>query len=129
MNPDAEGTNYPPVAFTVDPARVAAFRAVFGQTDGVPPTFLTAVEFTVLPQLIGDPSLGLDFRRVLHGSQEYSYVRTLEEGETLQATARIESIRQRAGTSFFTIVTDLLDASGDLVATARSVMLERGDDE
>jgi acyl dehydratase len=105
---------------------VAAFREVFGQGEGIPPTFLTAVEFAVLPQVIGDPALALDFRRVLHGAQEYAFERPLEEGETLRATARIESVRQRAGTTFFTIVTDLVDASGAHVATARSMMLERG---
>ena len=69
MNPAAEGTVYPDVPFAVDPVRVAAFREVFGVSDGVPPTFVTAAEFTVLPQVIGDPALGLDFTRVLHGSQ------------------------------------------------------------
>ena len=125
MNAEAQGTVYPPVAFSVDPERVASFRAVFGQTEGVPPTFLTAAEFAVFPQVIGDPKLGLDFRRVLHGSQDYVYERPLVEGETLQVTARIESIRERAGTGFLTIVTELRDGAGVLAATARSTMIER----
>ena len=91
MNPAAEGTVYPDVAFTVDPARVAAFREVFGQTEGVPPTFVTAAEFTVFPQVMGDPNLGLDFTRVVHGSQEYVYERPLREGETLAIRARIDA--------------------------------------
>jgi acyl dehydratase len=125
MNPDAVGTVYPEVMFTVDPERVAAFRDLFGQNEGVPPTFVTAAEFTVFPQVIGDPNLGLDLRRVLHGSQEYQLRRPLREGETLRVRTRLEQIRQRAGTGFVTIATELVDDAGEVVATARSTMIER----
>jgi len=125
MNPDAAGTVYPDVPFTVDPDRVAAFRAVVGERDGVPPTFITAAEFTVFPHVIADPGLGLDFTRVLHGSQEYVYERPLREGETLSVRARIDSIRQKGDTGFLTVVMELRDDAGELVCTARSQMVER----
>jgi hypothetical protein len=125
MNPAAEGRVYPDVLFVVDPARVAAFREVFGVDAGVPPTFVTAAEFTVFPRVIGDPNLGLDFTRVLHGSQEYAYERPLVEGETLSVRARIESIRQKGATGFLTVVMELRDDDGQLVCTARSQMVER----
>lgn len=125
VNPQAEGTIYPDVEFVVDPSRVAAFRAVFGQQAGVPPTFLTAAEFTVLPRVIDDPALDLDFSRVLHGSQEYELERPLREGETLTVRARIDSIRVRAGTAFVVIAMELFDDDGELVARTRSTMMER----
>jgi acyl dehydratase len=125
MNPAAEGTVYPDVPFVVEPARVAAFRRVFGVTEGVPPTFVTAAEFTVFPHVIGDPNLALDFTRVRHGSQEYEYARPLREGETLSVRARIDSIRQKGDTGFLTVVMELLDDDGRLVCTARSQMVER----
>jgi len=125
MNPAAEGTVYPDVSFVVDPARVAAFREVFGVSDGVPPTFVTAAEFTVFPHVIGDPALGLDFSRVLHGSQEYVYERPLREGETLSVRARIDSIRHKGDTGFLTVVMELRDDEDRLVCTARSQMVER----
>jgi acyl dehydratase len=117
MDPDAAGTVYP--------ERVAAFRAVFGQTDGVPPTFLTAAEFSVIPTIVADPRLALDFTRVLHGSQEYRYERPLREGETLMVRARIEGIKQKGGNGFLTLVTEAFDPDGALVATGRSTMIER----
>ena len=125
MNPAAEGTVYPEASFVVDPARAAAFRAVFGQSSGVPPTFVTAAEFAVYPQVIGDPNLGLDFTRVVHGSQQYTFERALEEGETLVARVRIESVRTKGATGLLTIVTELVDADGALVCTAISQMIER----
>jgi acyl dehydratase len=125
MNESAAGTTYPDVRFLVDPDRVAAFRAVFGLEAGVPPTFVTAAEFAVLPQVLRDPALGLDFTRVVHGSQEYVFERPLREGETLTVRARLASIKQKGGTGFLTIETQLLDDQERLVCTARSQMVER----
>jgi len=126
VNPEAAGTVYPPVAFVVDPEHVAAFRDVLGIASGVPPTYVTAAEFAALPNVLGDPRLGLDFTRVVHGSQEYEFRRPLREGETLSVRARIESIRHKGGSGFLTIAMDLVDAGDQVVCTARSQMLERG---
>ncbi len=126
VDPAAEGTRYPDVTFEVSPERVAAFRQVFGQSHGVPPTFATAAEFAVFPFVIGDPGLALDFTRVIHGGQEYAYRRPLVEGETLTVRARIESIRVKGGNGFLTVATDLVGADGRVAVTARSTMIERG---
>jgi hypothetical protein len=127
VDPAAEGTVYPPVTFVVEPERVAAFRGVFGQAEGVPPTFLTAAEFLAFPPILGDPRLGLDFSRVLHGSQEYEYARALREGETITVHARIEAIRVKGGNGFMTVVMEMTDADGLSVALARSTLIERGE--
>jgi acyl dehydratase len=128
MNAEAEGSTYPPVVVVVDPVRVAAFRRLFGTRAGVPPTFATAAEFAALPQVLGDPALGLDFTRVVHASQAYSYARPLREGESLEARASIESIRHRGGAGFLTVAIELVDADGETVCVARSQLLERGPD-
>jgi hypothetical protein len=125
VNPAAQGKIYPPVTLEVTPERVEAFRGVFGQAEGVPPTFATVAEFLAIPTLIGDPELGLDFTRVLHGGQEYEYARPLTVGETLTVTSRIGSIRIRGTSGFLVIVTELVDEEGAVVCAARSTMVER----
>ena len=125
MNPAAQGKIYPSVTLEVTPERVEAFRAVFGQSEGVPPTFPTVAEFLAIPTLIGDPELGLDFTRVLHGGQEYEYARALRVGETLTVTSRIGSIRIKGTSGFLVIVTELVDAEGAVVCACRSTMVER----
>ena len=125
MNPAAEGTTYPAVPFAVEPSRVAAFRALFGIGEGVPPTFVTAAEFAAFPQILGDRHLDLDFSRVVHGSQGYVFRRPLREGEELAVRARIESIRIRGDNGIVMIAMDLEDADGVVVCTARSQMIER----
>lgn len=129
MNPAVEGKEYPEVTFVVEPERVAAFRRVVGGAGGVPPTFATAAEFAVFPRLLADPELDLDFTRVVHGSQEYSYARPLVDGETLQVRARIESVRVRGANGFLTVVMELVGADGEVACTTRSMMVERATPE
>jgi acyl dehydratase len=127
MNAAAAGKVYPEKPFTVDPGCVAAFRAVFEEPSGVPPTFVTAAEFTVIPDVVADPELRLDFSRVLHGTQEYEFRRPLEEGETLSIRSRIETIRERGGNGFLVLMTELVEPGGEVVCTARSRLIERAE--
>ena len=91
----------------------------------MPPTFLTAAEFTVFPQVIGDPELGLDFTRVVHGTQEYVFHRPLRIGETLMVQPRIASIRHKGGNGFMVIETQMRGVDDRVAAVARSTMIER----
>jgi hypothetical protein len=127
MNRSVAGKVYPDTAFTVDAEHVRAFRGVFEEPSGVPVTFATTAEFSVMPQIVGDPELGLDFTRVLHGSQEYAFRRPLEEGETLTIRVRIDAIRELGGNGFLTIVTDLVGADGEVACTAKSTLIERAE--
>lgn len=125
MNASAAGKTYPETTITVDPQRVAAFREIFGVPAGVPATFATTAEFAVMPQIVSDPDLGLDFSRVLHANQEYEFERPLEEGETLRARCRLASIRVLGGNAFLVIETELRELAGDVVCTARLTLIER----
>jgi acyl dehydratase len=125
VNQAAEGKTYEPVPFDINEARVRAFHDLFGGPLGVVPTFLTAAEFTVFPQIMGDPELALDFRKVVHGSQEYEFHRPLQLGETLTVHARIASIRQKGGNGFLVVEVRMSDVAGETVATARATMVER----
>jgi len=125
MNAAAVGKVYPEAAFAVDPGRVAAFRRVFSQGGGVPVTFATAAEFTVIPEVVADPEVAIDLSRVLHGSQEYEFRRPLREGEMLTIRSRIESIRSLGSNSFLVLATELVEPGGDIVCTARSTLIER----
>lgn len=127
MNPAAEGKRYPPVSTEVSADRLEAFRGVFGPDAGVPPTFATTVEYEAFVQVLDDPELALDFAHVVHGSQAFEHVRPLRPGEPVAAAIRIESIRIKGANGFLTLVTDVTDADGALVCTARSVMVERQD--
>ncbi len=125
VNQAAEGKEYEPVPFDVSEERVRAFHGLFGGPPGVPPTILTAAEFTMLPHIIGDPELAIDFRNVVHGSQEFEYRRPLRMGETLTVHARIASIRQKGGNGFLVVEMRMSGVDGETAAVSRSTMIER----
>jgi hypothetical protein len=126
MDATVAGRSYPTASFEVDATHVERFANVIGQAvSGVPPTFLTAIEFDVLGPIVHDPDLALDFSRVVHGDEEYEWHRPLVVGETLEVGSRIAAIRERGGNGFLTIEVTMSGAGGEPVATARSTMIER----
>lgn len=127
LNATLMGKTYPPLAFALVAERVAGFAAAVGHPGtGVPPTFATVPELAAgLANVLADPELGLDLSRVLHGEQEYDWVRPLAIGETLTAQASIEEIRSRGGLEFLTLRTQLLDEGGQVVVLARSRLIVR----
>src|SRR5690242_11470948 len=68
-----------------------------GHSDVIaPPTFVFAITFRAAGQVIEDPQLGLDYSRVVHGDQKFSYVRPVRAGDRLTVTSTIEAIKSLA---------------------------------
>jgi len=127
LNLDLEGKEYPAVSFVVTEDRVRAFAAAVGDPGTfVSPTFATAPEISALAQVVGDPDLGLDFTRVVHGEQEYEWRRPLAVGDVLSVAPRIAGIRAKGGHEFLVVETEMRDAGGELVVLARSTLISRG---
>jgi hypothetical protein len=129
LNRASVGKTYPSVDFVVEADRVAVFeRAVGHPGDGVPPTLVTAPELAAgLSNVLGDPDLGVDLARILHGEQSYTWHRPLALGETVTASATIEEIRGRPALEFLTLRTAIVDASSTLVCEGRTTLILRGE--
>lgn len=128
LNATLEGKRYPAITFPVVEDHVRSFAEAVGD-DGtfVSPTFVTAPEVAAgLAQVVADEELRLDLARVLHGEQEYEWMRAVEVGETLDVCSTIESIRSRGTLEFLTLRTEMRDAAGALVVVARSSLIVRG---
>ncbi len=89
-----------------------------------PPTFPTTFRVRV-PDLQLDPTT----MQLLHGEQQYTYMRQLRIGEQVTCVARIADVRERhgkTGTMAF-IITEIAgtDSQQQLVYTARSTLIVR----
>jgi acyl dehydratase len=91
-----------------------------------PPTFAVIVSSRASAQVVFDPELGLDYSRVVHGEQSFSYQRPIVAGDVLAAVVTVEKIRSAAGNDLLTLSCAVSAANGDLVCTARSVLVARG---
>ncbi len=146
MNPELVGRAFAPtVPYLVGREKVREFaRAVFassplnysveaasaaGYSDVVaPPTFAVVVQEATLAQLLAEPDGGIDFTRVVHGDQRFSYSRPIVAGDELTATLAVTSIKSLGGHSMVTAESTIVDSSGDHVVTAISTLVVRGDE-
>ncbi|MFI8436610.1 MaoC family dehydratase N-terminal domain-containing protein [Streptomyces sp. NPDC079020] len=110
----------------VDPA---AARAL-GHSDVIaPPTFVFSITFKAAGVVVQDPQLGLDYSRVVHGDQKFTYVRPVRAGDRLTVTSTIEGIKSLAGNDILDIRGDVHDESGALVVTALTKLVARAAEE
>ncbi|HEY2645278.1 MAG TPA: MaoC family dehydratase N-terminal domain-containing protein [Galbitalea sp.] len=146
VNPELQGREFPPTApYLVGREKVREFaKAVFstsdlnfdpaaakaaGYTDVVaPPTFAVVVQESTLAQLLAAPDAGIDFSRVVHGDQRFTYTRPIVAGDELTARLTVSSVKSLGAHSMVTAESSITDASGDHVVTAISTLVVRGDE-
>ena len=127
--------------WVVERGKIAEFaRAVLNESnehskaDAVaPPTFPQTLSFwrarEARPRGGGGGAGGArDMRRVLHGEQEFEYVRPLRAGDVLTATSKIvdeyEKEGKRGGTMRFVVSeTQFRDQNGEIVAYSRGTSI------
>lgn len=106
--------------------RDAAAAVALGYPDVVaPPTFAIVLSLEAAERVVRDPQLGLDWGRVVHAEQRFSFSRPIIAGDRLGVTTTIEAIRSVAGNDMLTVRGDIATAEGDHVVTATSVLVAR----
>lgn len=113
-----------PINFDVDAAKAAGHADVVA-----PPTFPVVVQEATLAQLLAEPDAGIDFSRVVHGEQRFTYTRAIVAGDELTATLTVSSVKSLGGHSMVTADSEIVDASGKHVVTAISTLVVRGDED
>lgn len=112
-----------PLSHDVEAALAAGYSDLVA-----PPTFPVVVQEATLAQLLAEPDAGIDFTRVVHGDQRFTYTRPVVAGDELTATLRVASIKQLGGHSMVTAESTIVDARGAHVVTAISTLVVRGDE-
>jgi acyl dehydratase len=145
VNPAIEGKIYPrtesylvgrekirefaKAVFSKDPANLDLEAAKkLGYKDLIaPPTFAVVIQERSLHQVITDQQAALDFSRVVHGDQRFIHVRPIVAGDELTSELKVASVKQLAGNSMVSFETQIFDANLDLVCTAISTLVVRGE--
>jgi len=110
-----------PISHDVDAARAA------GHPDLVaPPTFLTTLTFRRPSGPIGEPDLGLDYSRVVHGEQRFELHRPVCAGDEVVATSTVTEIRDVGRNEMMQLTSEITTTSGERIATATNTMISRG---
>jgi acyl dehydratase len=138
------GRTYPPTSpHRVGREEIVGFAEAIGATDPAhydpqaaralgypdlvaPPTFPIVLTLDAGRLVIDDPGLGLDYSRVVHADQRFSYTRPIVAGDELSCVCTVEEVMSRAGSDFVTIRTEVLDASASPVCRAWTRLVSRG---
>jgi hypothetical protein len=122
------GRTYPPVSFQIEPERAAAFARAIGANPeaGVPPTFAAVYSLGVTaPQLFGDPDAAVDFARLLHAEQEFTWTRHPRPGESVSSQGHVASDVSRRGMRFVSFETETTDSAGEPLCRSRALFVIR----
>lgn len=129
---------------TVEKGRLRFFAKAIGETDPVytdeaaaqaaghpglpvPPTFLFCLEMESPDPAAIRNLLGLDYRRLLHGEQGFTYHRMAYAGDVLSFEQRIEDIYDKKGGALDFVLrkTRVTNQRGEHVADLRTVTVQR----
>jgi acyl dehydratase len=94
-----------------------------------PPTFLMTIAHWTGDLGTTRSAVKLDFRRLLHGEQDFEYVKPIRPGDTLTFRSRTKDVFEkegkRGGTMLFVIgETEFKNQRGEVVAYMRNTAIE-----
>jgi acyl dehydratase len=145
LDPSFVGRTYPPTApYQVGREKIREFARAIGADDPAhhdpsaarergypdvvaPPTFPIVVSMSSGQLIVDDPELGIDYSRVLHGDQRFSYTRPVVAGDELVCVSSVEEIVSRGGHDFLTTRTQVATTAGEPVVTVWSKIVVRGE--
>lgn len=146
LDPSFAGRSYPPTPpYQVGREKLREFAAAIGDSSPAyhdvaaaralgypdlvaPPTFAIVLSLHASYQVVADPALGLDYTRVVHGDQRFSYRRPIVAGDELAVVVTVEKVRSIAGSDIITTRGDIATTDGELVCSAYTTLVARAPD-
>ena len=92
-----------------------------------PPTFAVVIQERSLATVLADREAAIDFSRVVHGDQRFIHVRPIVAGDELTSQLTVASVKSLGGHSMVTFETKVHDSAKQLVCTAISTLVVRGE--
>ena len=89
---------------------------------------LPETDWRSLATVLGDPEADIDFSRVVHGDQRFIHARPIVAGDELVSVLEVASVKTLGAHSMVTFETKIFDAEKQLVCTAVSTLVVRGDE-
>ena len=84
-----------------------------------PPMFAAVYCAPAVGPAILDPEVGLDFARMVHGAQAFTWHEPVVAGDEITTEAALKEKAERAGMGYFTFTTRSVNQRGELVCEGR----------
>ncbi len=132
VNTDAVGKSYPATTYAVGREKVREFALAVGETNPLyldveaaraaghddvvaPPMFAVVYGLPAIAQGMFDPELGIDFARLVHSGQEFSWGPLVVAGDEIQTTAKLDDVSERSGNGFYVFELTSTNQRGETV--------------
>jgi acyl dehydratase len=131
---EAVGKSWPPTTYAVGREKIREFAHATGETDPLcldldaaraagfddlvaPPMFAVVYGMPALAPAMFDPEVGIDFARLVHGGQQFSWGELVVAGDEITTTATLTDVSERGGNGFYVFETRSLNDRGGEVCT------------
>jgi acyl dehydratase len=144
VNVDAIGKTYPVTTYAVGREKVREYAHAVGETNLLylnveaareagyadvvaPPMFAVVYAGRAITPALFDPDVGIDFPKMLHGGQEFTWGPVVVAGDEIATTTAVKDITTRGGMNFFVFETDSRNQRGETVCTGLWTNIVRDD--
>jgi acyl dehydratase len=131
---EAVGKSWPPTTYAVGREKIREFAHATGESDPLcldldaaraagfddlvaPPMFAVVYGMPALAPAMFDPEVGIDFARLVHGGQQFSWGALVVAGDEITTTATLTDVSERGGNGFYVFETRSVNDRGAEVCT------------
>jgi acyl dehydratase len=131
---EAVGKSWPPTTYAVGREKIREFALATGETDPLcldldaaraagfddlvaPPMFAVVYVLPALAPAMFDADVGIDFARLVHGGQQFSWGELVVAGDEITTTATLTDVSERGGNGFYVFETRSVNDRGAEVCT------------
>jgi acyl dehydratase len=139
----AIGKRYPPVVYAVGREKIREYALAVGETDPLhldleaaraaghrdlvaPPMFCVVYSGPALGPALFDPEVGIDFARLVHGGQEFSWGPLVVAGDEITTTLSIKDVSERGPMGFYVFESVSTNQEGETVCVGTWTNIVRG---
>ena len=140
----AVGKVFPPVTYAVGREKVREYASAVGETDPLytdpeaaraaghrdvvaPPMFVVVYSSRAIGAAFFDPEVGMDFARMVHGSQEFAWGPLVVAGDEIATEVEVTSIEERTGMGFYAFESRSANQAGERVCTGTWTCIVRSE--
>ncbi len=143
LKTDAVGKTYPPQSYAVGREKVREYSDAVGETNPLhldveaaraaghrdvvaPPMFAVVYSSPAMAPAIFDRDVGMDFARMVHGSQEFRWGPLVVAGDEITTAVTVKDVSERAGNGFYVFESVSVNQDGATVCVGLWTNIVRG---
>jgi acyl dehydratase len=137
------GKTWAPVTYAVGREKVREYAYAVGETDVLyldpeaarraghrdvvaPPMFAVVYSAPAVWPAMADPEVGMDFARMVHGAQEFTWGPLVVAGDEITTVPQLKDVSERGGMGFYVFETRSDNQDGERVCTGTWTCIVRG---